>query len=191
MIRCTWACNSDIERAYHDTEWGVPAHDERHLFEMLILEGAQAGLSWRTILNKRANYRRAFDNFDADKIARYGARKVAQLLADPGIVRNRLKIAATIDNARATLALREAGVSLNDFVWQFTDRKPRENRWTTLAQVPAATPQSDAMSKALKQRGFRFVGSTICYAFMQAVGMVNDHTSDCFRHADCARLARR
>ena len=188
MIRCTWAGNSDIERAYHDAEWGVPSHDERHLFEMLILEGAQAGLSWRTILNKRENYRRAFDRFDTEKIARYGPHKLARLLADPGIVRNRVKIAATVDNARATLALRDAGVSLNDFVWQFAEGLPRQNRWAKLAQIPAATPQSDAMSKALKQRGFRFVGSTICYAFMQAVGMVNDHTVDCFRHAECARL---
>lgn len=188
MIRCTWAQHSDIERAYHDVEWGVPSHDERHLFELLILEGAQAGLSWRTILNKRENYRRAFDDFDADKIARYGARQVARLLADPGIVRNRLKIAATITNARAVLDLRESGISLDDFVWQFTDGKPRQNRWQAFREVPASTPQSDALSKALKQRGFRFVGSTICYAFMQAMGMVNDHTVDCFRYAHCARL---
>lgn len=166
-------------------EWGVPSYDERHLFELLILEGAQAGLSWRTILSKRENYRRAFDDFDADKIARYGARKLKQLLADPGIVRNRLKIAATIANARAVLSLREDGIAFSDFVWQFTDGKPRQNRWRTMRQVPASTPQSDAMSKALKQRGFRFVGSTICYAFMQAVGMVNDHTLDCFRHRAC------
>ena len=189
MIRCAWARNSDIERAYHDVEWGVPSYDGRHLFELLILEGAQAGLSWRTILNKRENYRRAFDDFDAEKIARYGARKLKQLLADPGIVRNRLKIAATIANARAVLDLREDGIAFNDFVWQFADGKPRQNRWQTMRQVPASTPQSDAMSKALKQRGFRFVGSTICYAFMQAVGMVNDHTLDCFRHAACARRA--
>lgn len=188
MIRCTWAQNSGIERAYHDDEWGVPAHDERHLFEMLILEGAQAGLSWRTILNKRENYRRAFDHFDVEKIARYRARKLAQLLADPGIVRNRLKITATVDNARATLALRDEGIALNEFLWQFTDGKPQQNRWPAHARVPASTPQSDALSKALKQRGFRFVGSTICYAFMQAVSMVNDHTVDCFRHAHCARL---
>lgn len=188
IVRCKWAQHSDSERAYHDAEWGVPAHDERHLFEMLILEGAQAGLSWLTILNKRENYRRAFDNFDAEKIARYGKRKTGQLLADAGIVRNRLKIAATIDNARAMLKLRDAGITLDEFVWQFTAGKPRQNRWSTHAQVPAHTEQSDALSKALKQRGFRFVGSTICYAFMQAVGMVNDHTTDCFRHAQCARL---
>lgn len=188
-IRCAWAGGSEIERAYHDTEWGVPSRDARHLFELLILEGAQAGLSWRTILHKRSNYRRAFDDFDPDRIARYGARKVTRLLADAGIVRNRLKITATIANARAVLDLRDAGIALDEFVWQFTDGKPRQNRWRALRQVPAATPQSDAMSKALKQRGFRFVGSTICYAFMQAVGMVNDHTVDCFRHAQCARLA--
>lgn len=188
-IRCAWAGGSEIERAYHDTEWGVPSRDARHLFELLILEGAQAGLSWRTILNKREHYRRAFDGFDVETIARYGTRKVRQLLGDAGIVRNRLKIAATIANARAVLDLRDAGIALDDFLWQFTDGKPRQNRWRALRQVPAATPQSDAMSKALKQRGFRFVGSTICYAFMQAVGMVNDHTLACFRHAQCARLA--
>ena len=190
MIRCAWARNSDIERAYHDSEWGVPSYDQRHLFELLTLEGAQAGLSWRTILSKRENYRRVFDDFDVDKIARYGARKLKQLLADPGIVRNRLKIVATIANARAALDLRDAGIAFDDFVWQFTDGKPRQNRWQAARQVPTSTPQSDAMSKALKQRGFRFVGSTICYAFMQAVGMVNDHTLDCFRHRACVPKAR-
>lgn len=179
--RCAWARGA-LECTYHDTEWGIPSRDDRHLFEMLILEGAQAGLSWSTILRKREGYRRALDGFDPEKIARYGTRKVAQLLADPGIVRNRLKIAATVDNARATLALREADILLSDFLWQFVDGKPIRNAWKNASQVPAHTAKSDAMSKALKQRGFRFVGTTICYAFMQAVGMVNDHTIDCFRY---------
>ncbi len=183
LIRCRWAQTGALEMAYHDREWGVPSYDDRHLFEMLILEGAQAGLSWSTILKKREHYRIAFDRFDAEKIARYGKRKVTQLLADPGIVRNRLKIAATIDNARAVLALRDAGISLHEFLWQFVDGKPRRNAWKRFTQVPAYTAQSDMMSKALKQHGFRFVGTTICYAFMQAVGMVNDHTVDCFRYS--------
>lgn len=191
ITRCAWAQRGALERSYHDTEWGVPSHDERHLFEMLILEGAQAGLSWSTILKKREGYRRALDGFDAEKIARYGKRKVAQLLADPGIVRNRLKIAATVDNARATLALRDEDMSLNDFLWQFVDGKPMRNTWKDASRVPAHTPASDAMSKALKQRGFRFVGTTICYAFMQAVGMVNDHTADCFLHRRSLRAKTR
>ncbi|MEW6306444.1 MAG: DNA-3-methyladenine glycosylase I [Verrucomicrobiota bacterium] len=184
--RCPWP-SGELYLAYHDHEWGVPSHDDRHLFEMLILEGAQAGLSWSTILNKRENYRAAFDQFDAGKIARYDARKVAALLADPGIVRNRLKVAAAIQNAKACLAVQEEFGSLDRYLWQFVDGKPKQNRFRTMKEVPARTPQSDAMSKALLERGFKFVGSTICYAFMQAVGMVNDHLVTCYRHKEVAR----
>jgi len=183
--RCAWAAHSDLMCAYHDTEWGVPVHDDRTLFEFLILEGAQAGLSWSTILRKRAAYRVAFDNFDAQRIARYNARKLADLLANPGIVRNRLKIAAAVSNARAFLAVQEQHSSFDAFIWSFVDNQPRQNAWDSLQQVPAQTAESDAMSKALKRLGFTFVGSTICYAFMQAVGMVNDHSSDCFRWREC------
>jgi len=174
--------------AYHDEEWGVPSHDDRHLFEMLILEGAQAGLMWRTILNKRAGYRRAFDRFDPKKIAVYDARRVRVLLADPGIVRNRLKVAATIDNARAFLEVKKEFGTFDAYIWSFVGGKPVQNRWKKLSELPARTPESDAMSKDLKKRGFRFVGSTICYAFMQATGMVNDHTVDCFRHSATRRM---
>jgi len=167
---------------YHDTEWGVPLHDDRGLFEFLILEGAQAGLSWETILRKRENYRRAFEGFDAAKIARYDKRKVRALMADAGIVRNRLKIAAAITNAQAFLVAQNEHGSFDRYIWQFVDGKPKRNSWRQSKQVPARTAESDAMSKALKKRGFRFVGSTICYAFMQATGMVNDHAIDCFRH---------
>jgi DNA-3-methyladenine glycosylase I len=169
--------------AYHDNEWGVPVHDDRRLFEFLILEGAQAGLSWETILNKRENYREAFDNFDARKIARYDKRRVRQLLANAGIVRNRLKIAATISNAQAYLAVQKEFGSFDRYVWQFVGGHLKKNNPRSPREVPASTPESDAMSKDLKLRGFRFVGSTICYAFMQATGMVNDHARDCFRHA--------
>lgn len=175
---------------YHDREWGVPMHNDRTLFEFLILEGAQAGLSWETILNKRENYRRAFDRFDPAKIARYDKRKVRALLANPGIVRNRLKIAATITNAQAFLALKKEFGSFDRYVWQFVGGEPRLNRPQGPGDVPARTPESDALSKDLKKRGFRFVGSTICYAFMQAVGMVNDHAADCFRHAGNGAEAR-
>ena len=168
---------------YHDEEWGVPVHDDRTLFEFLILEGAQAGLSWSTILNKRETYRQALDGFDAARIARYGARKVASLLRDPGIVRNRLKIAAAIQNARAALAVRERHGSLDAYLWRFVDGRPIRNRWRRASQVPSRTGVSDALSRDLQQHEFRFVGSTICYAFMQAVGMVNDHVTTCFRHA--------
>ncbi len=168
--------------AYHDSEWGVPLHDDRSLFEFLILEGAQAGLSWRTILHKRANYRRAFDRFDAKKIAGYGARDVRRLLGDEGIVRNRLKIESTIDNARVFLEVRDEFGSFDAYIWSFVGGKPIENRRKAMREIPATTPESDAMSKALKKRGFRFVGSTICYAFMQATGMVNDHMVDCHRY---------
>ena len=167
---------------YHDEEWGVPVHDDRTLFEFLILEGAQAGLSWETILNKRENYRAAFDNFDAQRIALYDRRKIAQLLKNPGIVRNRLKIASAVRNAQAMLRVQEEFGSFDTYIWQFVAARPRVNSWKTRQRVPASTPQSDAMSKDLKQRGFNFVGSTICYAFMQAVGMVNDHVTQCFRY---------
>jgi DNA-3-methyladenine glycosylase I len=181
-IRCTWPGTDPLMLAYHDEEWGTPLHDDRRLFEFLILEGAQAGLSWRTILNKRENYRRAFDRFEPKKIARYDARKKKQLLADAGIVRNRLKIESTIDNARAFLAVQDEFGSFDGYIWRFVDGGPIVNRFGALKEIPARTKESDAMSKDLKKRGFRFVGSTICYAFMQATGMVNDHTVDCFRH---------
>jgi DNA-3-methyladenine glycosylase I len=186
--RCPWA-ESENQHAYHDTEWGVPSHDDRHLFEMLLLEGAQAGLSWAIILRKRAHYRAAFDGFDAGKIARYDARKVARLLADPGIVRNRLKIRSAILNARAFLAVQAEFGSFDRYVWRFVDGRPRQPRRTAPAQIPARTADSDALSKDLKSRGFKFVGTTICYAFMQATGMVNDHLVSCPRHRVCARLA--
>ena len=181
MNRCAWP-KSELDIAYHDAEWGVPVHDDRHLFELLILEGAQAGLSWSTILKKRENYRRAFDDFDAKKIAKYDARKVKSLLGDEGIVRNRLKIAATIQNAKAFLAVQKEFGTFDAYIWQFVAGKSIQNNRKSLKEVPARTVESDAMSKDLLKRGFKFVGSTICYAFMQAVGMVNDHSVDCFRH---------
>ena len=174
---------------YHDQEWGVPNHDDRHLFEMLILEGAQAGLSWSTILKKRENYRRAFDGFDARKVARYDAAKVARLLADPGIVRNRLKVAAAVQNAKAFLAVQKEFGTFDSYIWQFVGGAPRQNHWTDFGQVPPRTPESDAMSKDLLKRGFKFVGSTICYAFMQAVGMVNDHLVSCPRWKAVRKLS--
>jgi len=180
-VRCTWAKN-ELAIQYHDQEWGVPVHNDRTLFEFLILEGAQAGLSWDTILQKRQNYRAAFDGFDPEKVARYDARKLRQLLGNPGIVRNRLKVASAVQNARAFLQVQDEAQSFDRYIWQFVDGKPRLNRWKSLRQVPPRTAQSDAMSKDLRKRGFNFVGSTICYAFMQAVGMVNDHTVDCFRY---------
>ncbi|MDI3512921.1 MAG: DNA-3-methyladenine glycosylase [Rhodocyclaceae bacterium] len=182
--RCAWCGADPLYVAYHDTEWGVPNHDDRHLFEMLVLEGAQAGLSWITILRKRENYRRAFDGFDAERVARYTDEDVARLLADPGIVRNRLKVEAAIANARATLAVRERFGSLDALLWTFVDGVPRDGARGTLADVPAETAESQAMSRELKRLGFRFVGPTVCYAFMQAVGMVNDHVADCFRHRE-------
>jgi DNA-3-methyladenine glycosylase I len=181
--RCAWATN-DLAIRYHDTEWGVPLHDDRALFEFLILEGAQAGLSWDTILRKRDRYRAVFDDFDAEVVARYDAEKVAALLADPGIVRNRAKIAAAIQNARAFLAVREEYGTFDAYIWRFIGGSPRMNAWPTLAALPAQTPESAAMSTDLRRRGFTFVGPTICYAFMQATGMVNDHTPDCFRYAE-------
>lgn len=190
MERCPWCEGFDLYRTYHDAEWGVPLHDDRALFELLILEGAQAGLSWATILKKRENYRRAFDGFDPALIARYGDEKVAALLADAGIVRNRAKVAAAIHNAKAYLALTADGQSFSDFLWRFVDGVPIQNQWTTLADVPAKTTQSDALSKALLSAGFKFVGSTICYAFMQSAGMVNDHLTTCPRHAEVKECCR-
>jgi len=185
MPRCPWA-TTEPAIAYHDEEWGVPVHDDRKLFEFLILEGAQAGLSWITILKKRENYRKAFDRFHAEKIARYRTRDVKRLLGDPGIVRNRLKIAATIQNAKAFLAVRDELGSFDVFLWSFVGGKPKQNRWRRTSDVPARTAESDAMSRELLRRGFKFVGSTICYALMQATGMVNDHLVACFRHQSCA-----
>lgn len=187
LQRCPWCEGFDLYRHYHDTEWGVPLRDDRALFELLILEGAQAGLSWSTVLKKRESYRLAFDQFDPAKIAAYDATKVAALLANPGIVRNRLKVAATIRNAQAYLALRASGQTFSDFLWQFVDGQPQQNARRTLQEVPAKTAASDAMSKALLKAGFKFVGSTICYAFMQAAGMVNDHLVDCHRHDALSR----
>ena len=189
MPRCPWA-TTEPAIAYHDEEWGVPVHDDRRLFEFLVLEGAQAGLSWITILKKRENYRKAFDGFRADKIARYGARDVKRLLADSGIVRNRLKIAATIENAKALLRLQHE-TTLDAYLWSFVGGQPKQNRWRNLSQVPARTVESDAMSRDLLRRGFKFVGSTICYALMQATGMVNDHLVTCPRHAALDRDAGR
>jgi DNA-3-methyladenine glycosylase I len=180
--RCEWCLSSQLYRDYHDREWGTPVRDDRLLFEFLILEGAQAGLSWLTVLQRRESYRAAFDNFDAEKIARYGPRQKEKLLANTGIIRNRLKIEATVANARAFLAVREQHGSFNAYIWQFVNNAPFLNHWESLKEVPAATPESKAMSRDLKKRGFRFVGPTICYAFMQAVGMVNDHVLKCFRH---------
>src|SRR5579862_5484880 len=181
LSRCAWAKTEPMIR-YHDEEWGVPVHNDSKLFEFLILEGAQAGLSWETILNKRENYRAAFDRFDAQKIARYDRRKVAQLLKDPGIVRNRLKVASAVRNAQALLRLQKEHGSFDRYIWQFVGGRTRVNPWKRGAQLPARTAESDAMSKALKKEGFNFVGSTICYAFMQAVGMVDDHAKNCFRY---------
>jgi len=186
--RCPWA-EAELQHHYHDTEWGVPSHDDRHLFEMLILEGAQAGLSWSTILRKRARYRQVYDDFAPDRVARYDTRKKARLLADPGIVRNRLKVEASVRNARAFLAVQEACGTFDRYIWQFTGGRPIQHRLTARTAIPVSTPESDAMSRDLKQRGFTFVGTTICYAFMQATGMVNDHLVSCPRHSACARLA--
>ena len=183
-VRCAWCGSDPIYVDYHDLEWGVPNRDEGHLFEMLTLEGAQAGLSWLTILRKRDGYRRAFAGFDPQRVARFDAARVAELLADPGIVRHRLKVESTVGNARAVLSLYERGGTLADLLWGFVDGVPRRNAWVSLAQVPAQTAESQRMSRELKRLGFRFVGSTICYALMQAVGMVNDHTLDCFRQRE-------
>jgi DNA-3-methyladenine glycosylase I len=182
--RCPWCGADPTYQAYHDTEWGVPLHDETALFEFLVLEGAQAGLSWLTILRKREGYRRAFHGFDAERVARYDEQDRARLLADPGIVRNRLKIAGAIENARATLRVREAFGGLDAYFWRFVDGRPIQNAWKDMSRVPATTPLSDTISRDLKQRGFKFVGSTIVYAHMQATGMVNDHLVGCFRYRE-------
>ena len=182
-IRCGWARN-ELAVRYHDEEWGVPQHDDRAIFEFLVLEGAQAGLSWDTILRKRERYREVFDQFDPEAVARYDEAKIAQLLADPGIIRNKMKINAAIQNARAFLAVRDEFGTFDAYIWRFVDGKPIVNQWRTLAEVPARTAESDALSADLRKRGFAFVGSTICYAHMQATGMVNDHLVDCFRHAE-------
>jgi DNA-3-methyladenine glycosylase I len=186
LSRCPWPVD-DLYVAYHDTEWGVPLHDDRALFEFLVLEGAQAGLSWHIILKKRENYRKAFDQFDPQKVARYNAARIARLLANPGIVRNRLKIAAAVQNAKAFLAVQEEFGSFDRYIWRFVDGRPIVNTFRSMKEVPARTRESDAMSKDLKQRGFTFVGSTICYAHMQATGMVNDHLATCFRHRELRR----
>lgn len=189
--RCGWVNDDPLHVAYHDEEWGVPVRDDRALFEMLMLEGAQAGLSWYTILQKRENYRRAFDGFDPARIARYDETKIASLLQDPGIVRNRLKVRAVIGNARAWLDLRESGTGFSEYLWEFTGGTPVVNAWRRSEDVPASTPVSEAMSRMLKRRGFRFVGPTICYAFMQAAGMVNDHVTSCFRREACRTMLHR
>ena len=190
MQRCPWCEGFDLYRNYHDTEWGVPLRDDRALFELLMLEGAQAGLSWSTVLKKRESYRVAFDHFSPESIARYDDRKVAELLANPGIIRNRLKVAAAITNAKACLSLQARGQTLSGFLWQFVDGQPIQNACRTMGDIPAKTPVSDAMSKALLAAGFKFVGSTICYAFMQASGMVNDHLVTCHRYAEVQALAK-
>jgi DNA-3-methyladenine glycosylase I len=188
VTRCAWVPEGDpLYLTYHDEEWGVPSHDDRYLFEMLVLEGAQAGLSWSTILRKREGYRKAFADFDAAKVARFGERDVERLLGDAGIVRNRLKVESAIANARATLAVREELGSLEAFLWSFVGGEPLVNGWRSLGEIPAETTESKAMSMELKRRGFRFVGPTICYAFMQAAGLVNDHVVQCFRHGEVAR----
>jgi DNA-3-methyladenine glycosylase I len=181
--RCPWP-STELDIVYHDSEWGVPVHDDRTLFEFLTLEGAQAGLSWSMILKKRGNYKRAFADFDPARVARFSAKKMEQLMLDPGIVRNRLKIESTVSNARALLGIQEENGSFDAYVWSFVDGQPKKNARRSMSEVPASTPQSDAMSKELKRRGFRFVGTTICYAFMQAVGMVNDHLITCFRYRE-------
>lgn len=182
MDRCEWAERGELERRYHDHEWGRPVHDDRSLFEFILLEGAQAGLSWSTVLKKRVAYRKAFDNFDARKISGYSEKDVSRLLSDPGIIRNRLKIRAAITNASAFLRVQEEFGSFDRYIWQFVAGRTIQNSWKTIADVPSSTPESDAMSSDLRSRGFKFVGTTICYAFMQAVGMVNDHVAGCFRH---------
>jgi DNA-3-methyladenine glycosylase I len=184
--RCHWAADGELMQAYHDTEWGVPLHDDRALFEFLCLEGAQAGLSWRTVLHKRDHYRRAFHDFDIARVAGMKDRELEKCLLDPGLIRNRLKITSVRDNAKAALEAIDEYGSFEAYLWSFVDGKPTRNAWRTRAEVPASTPVSDRMSKALKKRGFRFVGTTICYAFMQATGMVNDHLVECFRHKACA-----
>ncbi|HXV86507.1 MAG TPA: DNA-3-methyladenine glycosylase I [Gemmatimonadales bacterium] len=191
LRRCGWSTSSPVMIHYHDTEWGVPVRDSRQLFAKLVLDGFQAGLSWAVILNKRDGFLKAFDGFDPERMARYTPKHVARLLRDPGIVRNRLKVKAAVANAKAFLAFAEAGGEFGEFLWGFVDGRPRVNRWKTLRQIPARSRQSDAMSEALREREFKFVGSTICYAFMQAVGMVNDHLVSCFRYPELTNGDRR
>ena len=186
--KCSWCVGDELYERYHDEEWGVPCFDDQQLFEFLILEGAQAGLSWITILRKRENYRAAMDNFDVEKIARYTKRRKQKLLTNPGIIRNRLKVDSTIGNAKATLAIQDRLGSFSDYIWQFVDHQPIQHRYRSVSKIPAFTKQSDVMSKTLKKDGFKFVGSTICYAYMQAVGMVNDHIVTCHRYEECRRL---
>ncbi len=186
--RCAWPGDNELMSEYHDTEWGVPIHDDRKLFEFLVLDAFQAGLSWSTILNKRENFRKAFDNFDPLKISRYRQAKINKLLSDAGIVRNRLKVAATITNAKAFLETKKEFGSFDKYIWRFTGGNSKVNKWKTMKQIPPSTKESDAMSVDLKNRGFKFVGSTICYAFMQAAGMVNDHTIDCFRYREVQKV---
>ena len=189
LKKCTWALSSQSEEKYHDFEWGVPVHDDRLLFEFLILEGAQAGLSWSTILNKREGYRKAFDNFNAEKIAQYNESKIQQLLNTPAIVRNKLKVSAAVSNAKAFLAVQQQYDGFSSYIWQFVNSQTKQNHWQSVNELPVSTVESESMSKDLKQKGFKFVGPTICYAYMQAVGMVNDHTVDCFRHQQVKELA--
>jgi DNA-3-methyladenine glycosylase I len=191
MKRCEWANRSELEQSYHDKKWGTPVHDDRSLFEFLILEGAQAGLSWSTNLRKREGYRKAFDHFDVRKISRYSEKDVSRLLANAGIIRNKLKIHAAITNARAFLGVREEFGTFDTCIWQFVKGKPIQNAWKELSDIPPSTPESEAMSRDLQKRGFKFVGPTICYAFMQAVGMVNDHVVDCFRYEELKNQAQR
>ena len=188
MKKCTWAIKNKLEEDYHDAEWGVPIFDDRLLFEYLILEGAQAGLSWTTVLAKRENYRKAFDNFDAKKIVKYDQKKIDSLLMDSGIIRNKLKVNSVVTNAKAFLEIQKEYGSFSKFIWDFVDGKPIQNKWKKFEDIPAKTERSDLFSKTLKKKGFKFIGSTICYAFMQAVGMVNDHTTDCFRYGEIKKM---
>ncbi len=188
MGRCNWCLSSDLMVSYHDAEWGVPLHDDQKLFEFMVLDAFQAGLSWSTVLNKRKNFERAFDGFEPKKIAKYDSKKVGKLLQDAGIIRNRLKVLATVENAKQFLRIQKELGSFDKFIWQFVKHKPIQNQWKSLKQIPAKTKESDQMSKALKEGGFKFVGSTICYAFMQASGMVNDHLTTCFRHREVKKL---
>jgi DNA-3-methyladenine glycosylase I len=190
MKKCVWSLKSPLEEQYHDLEWGVPVHDDRLLFEFLILEGAQAGLSWSTILKKREGYRKAFNNFDSEFVANYDDKKINALLANPEIIRNKLKINAAVTNAQAFLKVQQEFGSFDEYIWRFVDGAPKQNVWKNMAEFPVTTAESDAMSKDLKKRGFKFVGSTICYAHMQATGMVNDHTIDCFRHAEIMNVCK-
>ncbi len=188
--RCGWSISDPLMIDYHDKEWGVPVHDDRKHFEFIVLDGAQAGLSWQTVLKKREAYREAFDNFDPKKVARYDERKIEELLNNPGIIRNRLKVSSAIKNANAFLEVRKKFGTFDKYIWQFVGGSPMRNTWKSLKELPAKTPESDAMSKDMKKRGFNFVGSTICYAYMQAAGMVNDHTVGCFRHKEIRRISR-